>query len=121
MRNASFKMKFAAAPFFGSNIGNAFGEIPAVAVKVLGIVLALAIGLISGFSQDDGAVLSRPLTVTVGIFNANLHDVRIVRRCVSFGDSSRVEVERRRNHRRESYGQKHEADDLQDVARHGDA
>jgi hypothetical protein len=72
---ASFEMKRPAAPFFGSNIGNGLGEIPAVAVKVLSIVLALAIGLVSGLSQDDGAVLSRPLAVTVGIFNANLHEL----------------------------------------------
>jgi len=79
-------MKYTAAPFLGSNIGNGFGEVPAVAVKILSIVLALAIGLLFGFSQDDGSVLPGAITVTLGIFDANLNDVRIVGRDVPFGD-----------------------------------
>ena len=79
-------MKCTATPFFGSNIGDGFGEVPAVAVKVLGIVLALAIGVHLGFTQDDGSVLPRALAVTRCIFDANLNDVRIVGYHVPFGD-----------------------------------
>jgi hypothetical protein len=31
-------MKLIAAPFFGATVGDGFGEVPAVIVKVLGIV-----------------------------------------------------------------------------------
>jgi len=79
-------MKCTTAPFFGSDIGDGFGEVPAVAVKVLSVVLALAIGLVLGFRQDDGTILSRSLAVTLSIFDANLNDVRVVRRHTSFGD-----------------------------------
>src|ERR1700751_159186 len=82
----SLKMKCAAAPFFGSNVNDGFGEVPAVAVKVLRIVLALAIRLLLGFSQDDSSVLPRPLAVSLGILDANLNDMRIVGRHSSFGD-----------------------------------
>jgi hypothetical protein len=51
-------MKFTAAPFFGSDIGDGLRKIPPVAVKVLRVVLALAIRLILGFRQDGGSVLS---------------------------------------------------------------
>jgi hypothetical protein len=61
-------MKCAAAPFFGSDVGDGLGEVPAVAVKVLSVVLALAIGLVLGFRQDDGTVLSRSLTVPLSTF-----------------------------------------------------
>jgi hypothetical protein len=40
----SLKMKCTAAPFFGSDIGDGLRKVPAVAVKVLSVVLALAIG-----------------------------------------------------------------------------
>ena len=79
-------MKCTTAPFFGSDIGDGFSEVPAVAVKILSIVLALAIGLLLRFRQDDGSILSRALAVTMGIFDANLNDLRIVGRHVSFGD-----------------------------------
>jgi len=79
-------MKLTAAPFLGSDIGDGFGEVPAVAVKVLSIVLALAIGMILGFGQDDGSVVPRAFAVTLGIFDTNLNDVRIVGRRISFGD-----------------------------------
>ena len=79
-------MKCTATPLFGSDIGDGFGEVPAVTVKVLSIVLALAIGLILGFSQDDGSVLPRAFAVIVGIFDTNLNDVRIIGRHISFGD-----------------------------------
>jgi len=79
-------MKCTVTPLFGSDIGDGFGEVPAVAVKILSVVLALAIGLILRFSQDDGSVLPRAFAVTIGIFDTNLNDVRIVGRHISFGD-----------------------------------
>src|SRR5215472_4440928 len=79
-------MKGTAAPFFRSDIGDGFGEVPVVAVKILGIVLTLAIGLILGFSQNDGSVLSRARAVTLRILDPNLNDVRLFGRHISFGD-----------------------------------
>ena len=79
-------MKCAAAPFLGGDIGDRFGEVPAVAVKVLSVVLALPIGLVLRLSQDDGTVLSCALAVTLSIFDANLNDVRIVGYHIAFGD-----------------------------------
>ncbi len=55
-------------------------------VKVLRIVLALSIRLIYGFGQDGCPVLPRVSAVPHSIFNANLNDVGIVRRDISFGD-----------------------------------
>src|SRR5882672_12659242 len=83
----SLKMNLPATPFLGSDIGDGFGEVPAVTVKILGIVLAFAVGMVLRLSQDDGAVLPRSLAVTLGIFNANLNDVRIVGRRLAVGDS----------------------------------
>ena len=71
-------MKCTAAPFLGSDIGYGFGEIPAVSIEILSVILALAIGLVLGFSQDDGAVPPCALAVTVYIFDANLNHLRIV-------------------------------------------
>jgi hypothetical protein len=82
----SLKMKCAAAPFFGSDIGDGLRKVPAMAVEVLSVVLALAIGLVLGFRQDDGTVLSRSLAVPLSIFDANLNDVRVVGYQVAFGD-----------------------------------
>ena len=79
-------MKCTIAPFFGSHIGYGFGKVPAVAVKILSVVLALAVGLLLWFSQDDGSILSCAVAVTFSIFDANLNDVRIVGRHISFGD-----------------------------------
>jgi len=79
-------MKCTAAPFFGSDIGDGLRKVPEVAVKVLSVVLALAIGLVLGFRQDDGTVLSRSLAVPFSIFDANLNDVRVVGYHVAFGD-----------------------------------
>jgi hypothetical protein len=77
-------MKCTVAPLFGRNIGDGFGEVPAVTVKVLSVVLALSIlalsiRLVLRFSQDDGSVLPRAFAMTIGIFDTNLNDVRIVR------------------------------------------
>jgi hypothetical protein len=82
----SLKMKLTGAPFFGSDIGDGFGEVPMVAVKVPSVVLALAVGLILGFGQDDGTILPRALAVTFSIFDANLDDVRLVGYHVTFSD-----------------------------------
>ena len=71
----SLKMKCTTAPFFRGNIGDGFGEVPAVTVKVLSIVLALAIGLIYRFTQDEGTVPSRALAVPFRILDAYLNDV----------------------------------------------
>ena len=71
-------MKCTAAPFLGSDISDGFSEIPAVAVKVLSVVLALSIGLLLRFSQDDGTVPSRALAVTLRSCNKT----RSVARCV---------------------------------------
>jgi hypothetical protein len=79
-------VKCTVTPLFGSDISDGFSEVPAVPVKVLSVVLALSIGLILRFSQDDGSVLPRAFAVTVGIFDPNLDDVRIVGRHISFGD-----------------------------------
>jgi len=82
----SLKMKCTAAPFFGSDIGDGLRKVPAVAVKVLSVVLALAIGLVLGFRQDGGTVLSRSFAVPLSIFDANLNDMRVVGYHVAFGD-----------------------------------
>src|SRR5690349_16279554 len=82
----SLKMKGAAAPFFRSDVGNGFGEIPAVAMEVLRVVLALAIRLVCRLGQDDGSVLSRACTVTLGILDPDLNDMRVVRRNRALGD-----------------------------------
>ena len=79
-------MKCAAAPFLGSDIGDGFGEVPAVAPEVLSVVLALSVGLVLRFSQDDGTVLSRTLAVALSIFDANLNDVRMIGYNIAFGD-----------------------------------
>ena len=78
-------MKFAAAPLLGSDIGDGFGEVPAMAVEVLNVVLALAVGLVLRFSQDDGAVPSRPLAMILSVFDADLNDVRVVGHNIPFG------------------------------------
>ncbi len=79
-------MKCTVAPFLGSDIGDGFGEVPAMAAKVLSVVLALSIGLVLRFSQDDGTVHSRARAVTPSIFDANLNDVTIVGHHIAFGD-----------------------------------
>jgi hypothetical protein len=71
-------MKCAAAPFLGSNIGDGFGEVPVVAMKILSVVLALAIGLVLGFAQNNRTIPPRAIAMSVGIFNPNLNDVRVV-------------------------------------------
>ncbi len=79
-------MKCTATPFLGSNIGDGFGEVPAVAAKILSVVLALSVGLVLRFGQDDGTVPSRTLAVTLSVFNTNLNDVRVVGYHIAFGN-----------------------------------
>ena len=71
-------MKLTAAPFFRSNIGNGFSEVPAVAIKVLCVVLTLAVGLVFGLRQNDGSILSRAFAVRFRVLNADLYAVGIV-------------------------------------------
>jgi hypothetical protein len=79
-------MKLPATPFLRSDIGDGFGEVPAVTVKILSVVLALAIRMVLRFTQDSRAILSRPLAVTLGIFDANLNVLRVVGRHIALGD-----------------------------------
>lgn len=79
-------MKCTTAPFLGSNIGDGFGEVPTVPIEILCVVLALSIGLVLGFSQDDGTILPGALGVTFSIFDADLNYVRIIGHHVAFGD-----------------------------------
>ena len=79
-------MKSPVAPLLGSDVGNSFSEVPAVAEKVLSVVLAFAIGLVFRFSQDNGSALSRALAMTPRIFDPNLNEVRIVGRYGAFGN-----------------------------------
>ena len=79
-------MRCTAAPFFWGDIGDGLCKVPTVAMKIPSGVLALAIGLVLGFSQDDSAALSRSFAVPSGIFYANLDDLRIVGYQGAFGD-----------------------------------
>jgi len=79
-------MKCAVAPLLGSDIGDRFGEVPAMAVKVLRVILTLAVGVIPGFGQNDGPILPRALAMGSSIFDANLNNVRLVRYRIAFGD-----------------------------------
>jgi hypothetical protein len=71
----SLEMKRTAAPFLWRDVGERLREVPAVAMEVLGVVLALAVGLIGRLGQDDRAVLPRTLAVTFGVLNPDLDDV----------------------------------------------
>ena len=79
-------MKCTAAPFFGGDVGDGLRKVPTVAIKILSVVLAFAIGLVLRFCQDDGTDLSRSLAMPPSVFDANLNDVRVVRYDISFGD-----------------------------------
>ena len=71
----SLKMKRAAAPFLRSDVGDRFGEVPAMAKKVLSVVLAFAVGLVLRLGQDDGSVVPRALAVSFGILDPDLNDM----------------------------------------------
>ena len=79
-------MKCTAAPFFRSDVGDRLREVPAVAAKVLRIVLALAVGLVFRLAEDDGSILPRARTVTLGVLDPDLNDMRVVRHDRTFGD-----------------------------------
>ena len=79
-------MKGTVAPFLGSDIGDGFCKVPAMAVKVLSVVLALSIGLVLRFGEDDGTVRPRARAMTLCIFDANLHDVTIVGHHIAFSN-----------------------------------
>lgn len=84
--SGALKVKCAVAPLFRSDIANGFSKVPAMPIEVLRIILALAIRLIDGLSQDNGPVLSRAFAVANNIFNASLNDMGIVGQDISFGD-----------------------------------
>src|SRR5437870_5278159 len=79
-------MKCAAAPFFRRNVGDSLSEVPAMPIKILSVILALAIGMFFGFSEDDRSVLARALAMTFGIFDADLDDMRIVGRYITLSN-----------------------------------
>lgn len=79
-------MKFTAAPLFGSDIRDRLRKVPAVAVKVLRVVLALAIRLVLGFRQNNGPVSSRSIAMPLCVFDANLNDMRLVGYRTAFRD-----------------------------------
>ena len=83
---ALLQMKLPSTPLFGSDIADGLGEIPAMPVKVLGIVLALAVRMLFGFGQNDGPIPPRLLAVADGVFDPNLSDVRPLGRHVAFRD-----------------------------------
>jgi hypothetical protein len=68
-------MKRPATPFLRGNVGDSLRKVPAVAMEILSIVLALPIGVVFRFAEDDGAILPRALTVTLGVFDADLNDM----------------------------------------------
>src|SRR3954470_23575919 len=80
------EMKLTAAPVVRRDIGDGFGEVPAMPVKVLSIVLPLAIRMLLRLAQDDGSILSRALAVVPGIFDSNLNHVRTIGHHSSLGD-----------------------------------
>src|SRR5262249_7477720 len=82
----SLAMELTAAPFFGSKLGERFGKVPPMAVKILSVVLALAIRLVRRFAQYDRTVLPRALTVALRILDADLNDVRGVWRHLALGN-----------------------------------
>ena len=61
-------MKCATAPVFGSDIGDGFGEVPTMAVEILSVVLALAVGMVLRFAQNRGAVLASALFRRAAVF-----------------------------------------------------
>src|SRR5436190_16797792 len=79
-------MKLAAAPILRRDVGDGFGEVPAVSVKVLSVVLTLAVGMICWFAQNDRSILPRTLTVGLAVLNADLNALRVVRHHITFGD-----------------------------------
>ena len=81
-----FNVEGVVAPFFGGDILDSFCEVPAVAVKVLNVILALAVGMLCGLCQDHGAILTRSLAMAFCIFDADLNALRMVGDHIAFGD-----------------------------------
>jgi len=79
-------MKCATTPFFRGNVGDGFGEIPTVAIEILGIVLALAVRVVLRFRQNDGPILARALTMSIGIVDADLNGMRMIGRHITFSN-----------------------------------
>src|SRR5215813_9372008 len=79
-------MKLPTTPLFGSDVCEGFGEVPAMAVKVLSIVLALSIGVIFRFAQDDSPVVPRTFAMANGIFDTHLNALGMVGRDIALGD-----------------------------------
>jgi hypothetical protein len=79
-------MERTSTPFFGSDIGDGFCEVPAVAVKILSVVLALAIRLVLGFTQNDGCVLPGAFAMIIDMFDTNLNTLRIVGQFISLSN-----------------------------------
>jgi hypothetical protein len=71
----SLNMKRTATPFFRGDVGDSLSEVPAVAIEILSIVLALPVRVVCRFGEDDGSILPRALTVTVGVLDADLNDM----------------------------------------------
>ena len=71
----SLEMKRTAAPFLRSDVGDSFGEVPAMAPNVLSVVLALTVGVVLRLGQDDGSVVPRALAVSLGILDPDLNDM----------------------------------------------
>src|SRR5262249_51940125 len=75
-----------AAPAFRVHVADRFGEIPSVAVEVLRVVLALAIGMLDRPSENGCASLASTLAMGEGIFDADLDETRLVGRIVALAD-----------------------------------
>jgi len=74
------------APLFRGDVGDGLSEVPTVTGKVLGVVLAFAIDVVDGLSQDSGTVPTRPFAVRDGVFYADLNNVRVVGGDIAFGN-----------------------------------
>ena len=74
------------APLFRGDVGDGLSEVPTVTGKVLGVVLAFAIDVVDGLSQDSGTVPTRPFAVRNGVLYADLDNVRVVGGDVAFGN-----------------------------------
>jgi len=73
MTRSSLQVKLPSAPVFWRHIGDGFSEVPAVSVKILGVVLTLAIRMVSRLRQNEGPILARVFAVPLGILDADLN------------------------------------------------
>ena len=79
-------MKRTAAPIVRSDVSDGLGEVPAMPVEVLRVVLALAVRMILRLGQDDRVVLPRACAVRIDILDPHLNVLRVVRGRRAFGD-----------------------------------